>query len=238
MSNAAHLLLAALKGAPPAMHPPSPFHMGGPQPKVGARAYVVAALWLADRVAYQVDARDKTQFDAWVGATKRQLAYGVDDRTQRSVLSEASHSKPSRIPLKIGAWAAHEAINWTLRPIYAGGPTRAAAANWVRWLAKKSPADIPKLLADLDALCIHLEALTMVDDRKKTPSSPVAATLWRGHERGKVTHWLMRLESGDFALLAKLGSRWNLVEGTRDDVLATVGDAHFPAAVRAASATR
>jgi hypothetical protein len=233
VSNAAHLLLSALKASPPNSHPPSPFHMGGPQPKIGARAYVVAAVWFADRAAPFVDPRDKSQFDTYVAAAKRQLVLGVDDRTQRQVLSDAWRAKPSRTPHKIGAWAAHEATNWTTRPIYAGGPARAAAANFAKLLAKKSPALLPQLLADLDMLCIHLEALTMLDDRKETLSAPVATTLWRGHDRGKVTHWLMRLESGELALLAKLGTRWKLIEGKRDDVLASVGDAHFAAAVRA-----
>jgi hypothetical protein len=234
-SNAAHLLLAALKVSPPSAYPPSPFHMGGPPPKIGARAYVVAAIWLADRVAPFVDERDKSQFDTYVAAARRQLVLGPDDRTQASVLAGARRAKLSRIPAKIGAWTAHEAQNWTARPIYAGGPARGAAANLVKLLARKSPATLPQFLADLDALCIHLEALTMLTDRNEPLSSPVAATLWRGHDQRKVTHWLMRLDSGELALLRKVGSRWQLIEGARDDVLASVGDAHFASAVRAAA---
>jgi len=234
-ANAAHLLLAALKSSPESDHPPGPFHMGGPQPKIGARAYVIAALWLAERAAPFVEARDKSQFDGYVAVAKRQLERGPDDRMQGKELHDAMHKKPPRMPCKIGAWAAHEAANWAYRPIYAGGAARPAAANLAKIIAKKTPAELARFLADLDALCIHLEALTMLDDRAVKPSAPVATTLWRGHDKGKVTHWLMRLDNGELALLAKLGPRWKVIEGKRDDVLASVGDAHFAAAVRAAS---
>ncbi len=234
-SNAAHLLLAALKVSPADAHPPRPFHMGGPQPKIGARAYVIGALWLAERAAPFVDTRDTWDFNTYVAAAKRQLVLGPDDKTVRETLLDAMRSKPSRAAGKIGAWAAHEAANWSFRPIYAGGAARPAAANLAKIIEKKSPDALPRFLAELDALCVHLEALTMLEDRTEKPSAPVAATLWRGHDHGKVTHWLMRLESGELVLLAKLGSRWKLIEGKRDDVLSSVGDAHFAAAVRAAS---
>ena len=51
----------------------------------------------------------------------------------------------------------------------------------------------------------------------------------------KPSHWLMRLTDGKYALFSKVGTRWALVEGKRDDVLANVGDRHFEAAVRASA---
>jgi hypothetical protein len=62
------------------------------------------------------------------------------------------------------------------------------------------------------------------------------ACLWRGFDGAKVTMWLVRLSDERFALLSKPGARWALTEGDRDAVLATVPDAHFPAAVAALSA--
>jgi hypothetical protein len=62
------------------------------------------------------------------------------------------------------------------------------------------------------------------------------ACLWRGVDGAKVTMSLVRLSDERFALLSKAGARWALTEGDRDAVLATVPDAHFPAAVAALSA--
>ncbi len=186
-SNAAHLLLAALKASPPKSHPPKPFHMGRPQPKIGARAYVVAALWLADRAARFVEPRDKFTFDDFVQSARKQLELGPDDHSQQNELFEGLRFRSSRMPCKIGAWAAHEAANWVFRPIYAGGAARPAAANHAKLVAKHSPSELPKFLLDLDALCVHLELLTILDGRGEKPSASIAATLWRGHEEGKVT---------------------------------------------------
>jgi hypothetical protein len=232
--NAAHLLLGALKVTPPEWHPPQPFHGGGPPPKIGARAYVIGGVWLAERVSPLVDPRDRKVFDAHLTLAKAQLTAGVEDTSRRTKLYAADAKKASRVPCKIGIWAAHEASNWVFKPIYAGGAARPAAANFARLLVKEHPDDVAAYLVALDAICIHLEAITVLQDRSKVPSSPPRTTLWRGHKDGKVTHWLMRLENGQLALLAKVGTRWHLHEGTRDDVLANVSDDQFENAVTAA----
>jgi hypothetical protein len=234
-SNACHLLLGALKVTPPETHPRHPFHGGGPPPKIDARSYVVAALWLADRISSQVDERDRATFDEWVGLARRQLVKGPEQASavDKSKLVTAHAQKVSRIPCKIGVWAAHETHNWLTRPIYAGGAARPAAANYARFLLKKAPHQLPAFLEELDAQCIHLEALASVHERETIPSAPVATTLWRGHKDGKATHWLMRLDNGLFALLCKPKARWQLIEGDRDDVLASVSEDQFETAVNA-----
>jgi hypothetical protein len=70
------------------------------------------------------------------------------------------------------------------------------------------------------------------------PSAAVVASRWRGAEKGKGSHWLAELAGGSFALLWKVKGKWRLVEGSRDDVLASVPDSHFEAATRALSASR
>ncbi len=234
--NAHYLLIGALKAAPPAVHPRPPFHGGGPMPKFDAHAYVVAALWLADRVAPRVDPRDREGFEQHVSLARRQLEAGPDEKTHQRKLYDADASKVSRIPAKIGAWAAHEAANWAWRPIYAGGAARPAAANLTKLLVKTAPDEVGPFLRDVEALCVHLEALTMLRDRKHETRERPVQTLWRGHKDGKPTQFLLRLEGGGLALFAKLGARWALVEGARDDVLASVTDDQFDRAVRAVAA--
>lgn len=216
------------------MQPRGPFHGGGPALKIDAHAYVIGALWLAQRASAFVDARDRKDFDRWVDLAQRQLELGADDNTHRVALVKADAGKVSRVPCKIGIWAAHEANNWARRPIYAGGAARPAAANFARFLAKKAPEQLLGYLKELDAYCIHLDALTSLREKKHTPSRAVEATLWRGHRDGKVLYWLMRLKGGKLALLYKEKTRWKLVEGARDDVLATVAEEHFEEAVKAA----
>lgn len=233
--GAHHFLLGALKVAPPESHPPSPFHGGGPALKIDAEAYVVGALWLADRVAPHVEERDRKDFDGWVALARRQLSVGVEDVKKQREIYAADASKVSRIPAKIGCWCAHEAGNWAWRSIYAGGAARPAAANVARFYMKKEPRALAAYLRDLDAFCLVLDAQTALRDKSLATSAPVTKVLWRGEEDKKIRYILMRLEDDTLALLHKEKTRWRLVEGARDEVLATVTDKHFEAAVQAAS---
>jgi hypothetical protein len=240
-ANATHLLLGALKVTPPQTHPPRPFHMGGPPPKLDALAYVHAAIWLAEKIDRHVDPRDRAEFDEHVALGKRQLARSPEERRKKNedtkALHEANAAKLSRIPAKIGAWVAHEALNFGIRPIYAGGAARPSAANFARFLSKKDPQSIPQFLRDLDRRCVHFEAIAILHERDSLPKrAAVTETIWRGHKDGKVTHWLMHLTDGSFALLFKEKTRWQLYEGPRDEVLAHITDEHqFTSAVNAAT---
>jgi len=235
--GAHHFLLGALKVTSPETHPPEPFHGGGPALKIDAEAYVVAALWLADRMSKYVDERDRADFDAFVKLARNQLKVGPKDTKNQKAINAANASKYSRVPAKVGAWAAHEAGNWCWRAIYAGGAARPAAANVARFLAKTAPKELPAFMKELDAYCIHLEVLTQLRDKDQKTSSKVAKGIWRGHDDKKVLCWLMRLENKKLALLFKEKTRWRLMEGDKDDVLATVPETHFEAAVHAAAAS-
>jgi hypothetical protein len=48
-----------------------------------------------------------------------------------------------------------------------------------------------------------------------------------------VTHWIGRLDDGRFLLVQKVGARWTVFDGARDDVLATVPDEHMESATQA-----
>lgn len=233
LDDAHHLLRGALKGSPPEAHPPEPFHGGGPMPKFDAEAYAVAALWLADRIAPLVDPRDRASFEEHVALARAERAAPEGDKARLVRLRGVDAKSASRVPAKVGLWAANEAWNATTHSIYAGTPTRAAFANVAKHYAKKAPAELPSYLAEVDALCVHLELLTLLRDRGKTlPARPVE-TLFRGLTDGKPSHYASHLEDGRWALLAKEGTRWQVHVGTRDEVLASVPDTLFQAAVRA-----
>jgi hypothetical protein len=239
--NAAHILIAALKVAPPALHPPKPFHFGGPQPKVDAESYVHTGLWIAGLAKPYVDPEDRKAFDDWVRLAKLQLELGAGETSQRAKLFEADAGKVKRVPLKIGVWAAHEASNWAFRPIYAGGAARVAASNFVKLLLKLGKdAEVSTFLRNLDRVALYMESEAMMRNRKIVQKEKAVRTLWRGSTDGRASHWVMERADGTFALLAKMGPRWVLTEGRRDDVLATVDDKQFEEAaqvVLAATAT-
>jgi hypothetical protein len=55
--------------------------------------------------------------------------------------------------------------------------------------------------------------------------------LWRGSDaKCNASKWIVRLAPGAYVLLSKVGSRWQWFEGTRDDVLASLGDDDLVAA--------
>lgn len=234
-NNAHHMLKGALKATPRETHPPSPFHGGGPMPKFDGRAYAVGGLWLAERVRPFLDARDRDVFEEHVAAVKAELLSPDSDKKRTSMLREADAAKFSRVPAKVGQWVANEAWNASHGSIYAGTPIRAAAANVAKLLLKKAPSEVAQYLAELDALCVHLEALTMLRDRHKEVPSPAVRTPFRGLVEGRPTHYLMELQDGRWACFGKVNNRWQVQVGDRDTALACLPDDIFPKAVEAIS---
>ena len=113
-----------------------------------------------------------------------------------------------------------------------GKGAREACARAVEVLSKSAGA-VKKFLAALDALILLEDAKRQLGEVSVKPSAPVVASRWRGAEKGKGSHWLVELSNGSFALLWKVKGKWRLVEGERDEVLASVSDAHFKAATQA-----
>lgn len=229
--NAHYLLAQALKAADPAVRPSAPFHGGGPQPKLDGYGYLKAALWLAERARPDLDARDEATFERWIDLAQQELASQGEDTARRFQLNQAEAKKVSRIPLKMGVWAASEAAYFGFRSIYSGTAARFAAAGWTKHLSKVAPEAVRAYLIELERLCVHLEALCLVRDKKLTVSQEPVETLWRGWEDKRVTHFLSRIDDGRWLLVRKAGTRWMAIEGNRDDVLASVDEAHFSKAV-------
>ena len=222
--NAHPLLLRALEAAPAETHPPEPFHGGGPQPSFDSQAYAEAAVWLAERIEPHVDPRDRAMFERLLVLARRQLVLGAGDASHRKAVLSADASSASRVPCKLAHWAVKEVAGWAFRevsrPPFVGAAAQPAAANLSRFLANHAPKSLRDLLVDLDALCITLEAATMLRARKLMPPAPVQGALWRDHANGKATAWLLRLTNGSLALLAKSGPRWRLVIGEEDALAA------------------
>ncbi len=232
--NASHLLIAALEGAPADLHPPQPFHGGGPQPRIDARNYVSAALWAAAKAKPFVDADDRLEFDRMVSLARQQVRLGRKDKALVRDLLAASRGKSSKVPLRIAAWTCHEAHNWTSRPIYAGGAARPAMRQLVGLILKKQGNKaVAELLLEIDVLCVHLEALYRLAEHDLSPRSSPVQTLWRGVDDDKPIAWILELADQQLALISKIGARWKLTEGDRKFVLAHVTDDQLASAAAA-----
>ena len=77
------------------------------------------------------------------------------------------------------------------------------------------------------------EEVRAVLAKQATLRARTTATLWRGAEAGKTALWIARLDDQEHLLVHKVRGRFHTVVGVRDDVLASVPDAHMESAVNA-----
>lgn len=104
------------------------------------------------------------------------------------------------------------------------------------------PAKVKPFLAELDSRLLREELRAVLAKRGDPAASRVTACVWRaasgrareGRASGaQVSHWLGTLDDGQFILIWKVGARWQVATGPRDDVLATVPNEQMAMAVAA-----
>lgn len=86
-------------------------------------------------------------------------------------------------------------------------------------------------LKALDAVLLREDLAAVLDGR--FDEGLVDEVLFRAAEGGRTTHWLGRLKGGKHVLVWKVKGRFHVVHGEKDDVLASVPDAHMRAAITA-----
>jgi len=236
MPNPHPLLQAALAVVPKALHPRLQHADGrGPTPRFDRDGWLAAGLWLVRRAisAASLRSADRLALDEQLTLVRQAIAGELDrDRMQR--LRERRARSSRHVALKAAIWAGNEA-SWDM--IYQGRPTRAAAACLARFLVRSQPSEASRLLLDLDALCVHLAALSACRQQSLDLPAPALDTPWRGFTRGRPTHYLIRLSTRAMVLLVgylRDGFQWWEAHiGPEDAVLACVPDRHFAAAVSA-----
>lgn len=239
------VMAAALDASPAAERLERPHGHVASKPVIDNFGYVALALHAAEAIRSFVPAAHRKSFARWLElgtrASSRTPLTASDEallddelpiRWQRSGASARSltATEPTlRIAQCVG-WEAEQADHANV----GGKGAREACALAVELLAAKSPAGhVKRFLASLDALILQEDARLQLEKVAQKPSAPLEAAHWRGAEKGKTTLWLVELKSGRFALLWKLKGQWRFVEGSKDDVLASVPDAHLQAAVEA-----
>jgi hypothetical protein len=245
-SPAAHghsVLMAAQRAAPPRERLTRP-HAGAPaRPLIDAVGYVHAGLEAARAVAHLVAAGGRRRFTSLVALGQR-VASGreltardrrlLDTEVPRGKLATGALTRLFTAPtgaLRVAQGIAIDAGHAALRGV-AGKGAREACVHAVQLLASR-PGAVRTFLERLDAVLLREDARCAFARCSVKPSSAVKHTWWRGAARGTVTHWLVELERGAFALVWKVKGRWRLVEGAREDVLACVSDSHLRAATEA-----
>ncbi len=116
----------------------------------------------------------------------------------------------------------------------AGGSLRPTLAKVVKAIV--ASGDARSFLELIDPEMLRLDAVMALQRRKKTPSTPIVRSVWRGaRPKGDRIHaWLVELSDHSFGYLGKIGRRFAWHEGPLEEMLALVPDAHFEEAVLAA----
>jgi hypothetical protein len=93
---------------------------------------------------------------------------------------------------------------------------------------------VKAFLEELDGEIVRCELVAMLAARKLAPTAPVARVCFRPAGSGKLPALVLaRLENERYGAWVKLKARWDWIEGERADVLASIPEAYFDAAVRA-----
>jgi hypothetical protein len=224
---------------------PRPAHRGdGPVPQLSGRDQLAIALWLCG-LASPLVRGERTSFDDAVAGARdlyegRLKANDFESYRRLQALAETLlQCRPREAPFEVARNAAAAA-----RSLAKGGGsandvqkfTRLAAASLVAALDGERRA-IGELLDDLDNTILTRELAAMLTERGVTPSRPIVDVLHRpAAESAKKVPALFLValaDDGRYGLYVKLKTRWQWLEGGRDEVLASVPDSYFARAVAA-----
>ena len=237
------VLAAAMKAAPEDQRLERPHGHVAAKPVINNRGYLGAALLAAEHVRALVPEAERKAFNRLEELGRRVLAGKEMTSEDEAVLNrEAPHVwQPSGAHsrnftavspvLRIAQGVAFEAEEAEANNV-GGKGAREACAQAAQVLAKPRP-----FLEALDALILLEDAKLQFSKVSEKPSAELVASCWRGAEKGKGSHWLVKLANGRFALLWKVKGKWRLVEGSREDAIASVPDAHLKDAVAAMAAS-
>ncbi len=218
------ILRAALRAAQKKVKPSPPYHLGGPAPKLTVRDLVLVSTFFVRRVREHVRPEEREAFERTLAILERPM-------TALAMFEDwTPDASPAMRVLEQVSLAVREGSPYALQRC---GQRAAAAAVKILQFAKR-PDEASALVRDLDALLVAREWEAL---RASHPDGApdVASLLWRGaDEKNTLAHVLVRTKDGGIALLSKAGRRWRWHTGSRDDVLATIPDAHFAEATRRA----
>jgi hypothetical protein len=227
-------------------------------PKLGTIGNTGVALFLAGAVARGVARRDRKRFADWIDRARtvydRHLRNEITTVKKVAVWSRRSLSREDKdafetslhvgdrrhigylprdrahLPpaMQVGYVAGLAGFDLEMG---GGGPYLTVAIGEAIRHALAAARDARAFVAELDRVIVREELRVMLAERGHAYAPDVEACLWRAASNRKVTHLLGRLASGELVLTFKIGTRWRVFTGPRDEVLATIPDEHFESAV-------
>lgn len=230
LANAHGIYVSATRKAPITALPSTPPHLDGPLPELSIYETVELALGLA-RVATQK--RPSAECDALIASAERVLKLARSDTTSTALAADKvipAPSKPKGPAFTLARAALKEA--WTTDHVSGRGTS--IKAGVVVGLELGDPA---WWLQQVDEQVMRCDARTAWERKGLVTSSPIVHLVWRGGDKTS-RFWLTRLESGRYALLAKLGRSWTNTEGDLSSVTATIPDAWFARAMAVVESRR
>jgi hypothetical protein len=227
LANAHGIYVTATRKAQKASLPKEPVHLGGPVPELTILETVEVALAMA---RHALEKNPGAEAKGLLTLAERRLAWertGSKKAEPQVIIPAPSKAKGPAFALARAALM--EACN-TGR-VSSRGTSIKAAVMWGLQLGEAW------WLTQLDEALMLADARAAWEKRGQKTSSPLTHLVWRGGD--KTTRlWMVRLASGQFALLAKLGRNWNTVEGDLESVAASIPDAWFARAMTVVQARR
>lgn len=208
---------------------PAPYESPA-KPELHNRTYLALAIWIIGRVRPKLPSAPKA-LDEVLEDAKRVAARvegnQVDLVKERTLtLRRLGYAEPTADAAEELVRAlALETMECLINNVCGKG-SRAAAKVAATLLGRG-------FLDELHREILRLDAVTTIERQRLLATSDVAEVFWRGALGARVSHVVVRLESGKYGLIAKTRGRWTWAEGERDDILATLPEAQMEGAIDA-----
>ncbi len=258
LAKAHAILRKALRAVAPEHRPPPPWHAGGPLLTCPAIDQIGISLWCSELLADRAAASEKKEIarlrkmvraflDApamipvkeWAKHAHGGKMKGREADLYRALEAAGEIGKADSAALACLRRAASGAATYCRsKPDLVFSSATAAVSRVVKELASDPrPMTVRAFLEELDGRLMRSELAGACRARTKKEPPPLGAVLFRSaDDDGRVAYWIARLASGGYVSLGRAGAgaraTWSWVEGSRDDVLASVPDALFAEATR------
>lgn len=223
LANAHGIYVSAARKAPTSALPKAPPHLDGPTPELSIYETVELAIGLA-KVA--VKKTPSPECDELIARSERVLALARVGKQSSATAADKEIPKSSKAKGPAFTLARASLMEaWNTDHVSGRGTSIKGGVQ--AGLALGDPA---WWLTQVDEQVMLCDARTAWERKGEKTSSPLVHLVWRGGD--KTTRlWLGRLESGRYALLAKLGRGWTSTEGDLESAAATIPDAWFARAM-------
>jgi hypothetical protein len=223
LANAHGLYVAATRKAQKSSLPKAPPHLGGPVPELTVLETVEVAVAMA---RHALETKAGAEAKELLRLAELRLAWertGGKGKPPASRANVPDTSKAKGPAFAVARAALMEAVNTD--HVSSRGTSIKSAVTWGLELGEAW------WLEQLDEALMLADARAAFEKKGQRTSKPIVHLVWRGGD--KTTRlWLVRLKSGTYALLAKLGRNWTTVEGDLESVAASVPDAWFARAMQ------